>query len=105
MLESSVASCRSPGEKVGSLCSRQWRLAHSSAPKAASNGLGTALFMLMLIIVVVLILGRLDLVIPFLLASGSSRRGGYGGGGGGFGGGGFGGGGGGFGGGGASGGW
>ena len=50
-------------------------------------------------------LGRLDLVIPFLLASGSSRRGGFGGGGGGFGGGGFGGGGGGFGGGGASGGW
>ena len=75
------------------------------APTAASNGLGTALFMLMLIIVVVVILGRLDLVIPFLLASGSSRRGGFGGGGFGGGGGGFGGGGGGFGGGGASGGW
>ena len=75
----------------------------ASAP-AAGSAWGTALFMLMLMIVVVLMLGHLDLVIPFLLAGGSGR-GGYGGGGGGFGGGGFGGGGGGFGGGGASGGW
>ncbi len=75
----------------------------ASAP-AAGSPWGTALFMLMLMIVVVLMLGHLDLVIPFLLAGGSGR-GGYGGGGGGFGGGGFGGGGGGFGGGGASGGW
>lgn len=74
------------------------------AQPAASSGVGTALFMLLLVIVVVLMLGRLDLVIPFLLANGRSRNGGYGGGGG-FGGGGFGGGGGGFGGGGASGGW
>ncbi len=77
----------------------------AAAPAPQSGGLGTFFFLLMMVIIVVLMLGRLDLVIPFLLSGGGSGRGGYGGGGGGFGGGGFGGGGGGFGGGGASGGW